>query len=135
MSARCINTWHFRHLWHEWPGYVIMGRTRLADDEEGMSMIDWRALAGNILAILGCALALAALSRASWLSAVYHQTFRIRLAQPATQVWLATAGTLFAGGEVILAGTLAARALWLVILGFFALQMVRGARGGQRMDG
>ena len=103
-------------------------------------MIDWRALAGNVLAILGGALALAALSRASWLSAVYHETFRVRLARPATQAWLAAAGVLFAGGEALLARTLAARALWLVILGLFALQMAlailaRRARGPQRTNG
>ena len=117
-----------------------MGRTRLPDDEEGMSMIDWLALVGSALAILGCALALAALSRVRWLSARYHERTRVVLAQPATQAWLATAGILCAGGEVLLARTPAARALWLVILGLFALQMAlailaRRARGPQRTNG
>ena len=117
-----------------------MGRIRLPDEEEGMSMIDWLALVGSALAILGCALALAALSRASWLSARYHERTRVVLARPATQAWLAAAGILCAGGEALLAGTPAARALWWVILGPFALQMAlailaRGARGGQRRNG
>ena len=108
-------------------------------------MIEWVGVAGGALAILGCALALAALSRASWLAALGHERARVVLGRPGTQAWLAAAGMLFAGGQVILAGTPAARALGWVILGLFALQMAlailaraslaRGARGGRRRDG
>lgn len=65
-------------------------------------MIDWSNLLFNSLWILGCSLALAVLSYASWRASLEGDKFRARLAGRNSQKWLSIAGMLFCAG---LAGT------------------------------
>ena len=51
-------------------------------------MIDWFQLAANALWILACAIALATLSYASWVSAVKHQRLSKIISLPAYQIIL-----------------------------------------------
>jgi len=65
-------------------------------------MIDWFNLVMNSFWILGCSIALATLSYASWEASTMKDKFIIRLKQPGYQISLNIAGLLFCIG---LAGT------------------------------
>jgi len=65
-------------------------------------MIDWFNLVMNSFWILGCTIALATLSYASWEASTVKEKFIIRLKQPGYQISLNIAGLLFCIG---LAGT------------------------------
>jgi len=83
-------------------------------------MIDWYNLVMNAFWILGCAVALATLSYASWEASATGKKFKVTLGQPNTQIILNLAGLLFCIG---LAGTSDARwqqIIWALLgLGFF----------------
>ena len=84
-------------------------------------MIDWYNLFMNACWILGCAVALASLSYASWDASASGKTFKDRLRQSKIQIALNIGGLLFTVG---LAGTSQAiwqRVLWIILgLGFLA---------------
>ena len=74
-------------------------------------MIDWFNLIANSLWILGCAIALATVSYASWEASTFQQKFRERLRKIQFQVALNLAGFLFCLG---LAGT--SQPVWQIVL-------------------
>lgn len=87
-------------------------------------MIDWPNLAFNTLWILGLALALVALSYASWEASVYHEKFRARLNRPPIQISLDLAGVLFCAGLAATSGKTYEVVLWAILGVAFAGQTV-----------
>ena len=86
-------------------------------------MIDWYNLFFNALWILGCAIALAVLSYASWEASNRGEKFRVWMGQPHLQIPLNFAGLLFSLG---LAGTsepLWQRILWVLLALGFGIQI------------
>jgi len=73
-------------------------------------MINWASLAANSLWILGCSVALAALSYASW--AVSERKQKLRQALRSPGVWLA----LHIGAVLICAGLAATSRFWYEIV-------------------
>lgn len=86
-------------------------------------MIDWKNLAANALWILGCAIALATMSYASWEASQYHEKMGARLKRPAYQACLNLAGLLFCLGLAATSGVLLQRAIWLVLAAAFAVML------------
>jgi hypothetical protein len=88
-------------------------------------MINWYNLTMNALWILGCAVAIATISYASWEASVQGEKFGTRLWQPHIQVTLNISGILFCAG---LAGTSAVpwqSILWIVLAIGFLTQTFR----------
>ena len=83
-------------------------------------MIDWGNLLANSLWILGCALALAVLSFASWQASIYSEKISARLSKPGYRSAIALAGVLFCTGQLFLVENTYLRILW-VFLGFILL--------------
>lgn len=75
-------------------------------------MIDWFNLAANSLWILGCALALAAFSYASWQASLFDEKMLARLETPGIQRALYFAGLLFCAGQAMLSDSLLVTLLW-----------------------
>lgn len=65
-------------------------------------MIDWANLGANALWILGCAIALAALSHASWQASLHRDSITAWLTQPGYMRTLSFAGIFFCAGQVLL---------------------------------
>jgi hypothetical protein len=86
-------------------------------------VIDWLNLAANSLWILGCAIALAAFSLASWEASIQHEKLRHYLQKGAYQAVFSLAGLLFCLGLAILASRWWETALWLALATWFALQL------------
>lgn len=88
-------------------------------------MIDWGNLAANALWIVGCAVALATLSYASWQASINQEKFSARLSRPDYERALILAGVLFCAGQFWLGESLVQRILWAVLgvllLGMFLL--------------
>jgi hypothetical protein len=78
-------------------------------------MIDWGGLAANALWILGCALALAVFSFASWQASVHAEKLVARLNQPGYQRFLYLSGGLFCGGQALLAQDAIRAAVWTAL--------------------
>lgn len=78
-------------------------------------IIDWLTVVANSLWIIGCAIALAALSRASWQSAKQQMKLRTVLGSAGYQIALAIAGGLFCLGLAGTARSVAEIILWLVL--------------------
>ena len=91
-------------------------------------MIDWYNLAANALWIIGCAIALATLSYASFEASLSKGKFTARLKQPAMQIALNLAGMLFSLGLAATDDRLLVQALWLVFAALFLFQMVAAIR-------
>lgn len=89
-------------------------------------MIDWANLAANSLWILGCTLALATLSYASWEASVYKDKFTARLKKPAIQISLNLAGILFCAGLAATSSKTYEIILWSVLALLFLLQVAAG---------
>jgi hypothetical protein len=87
-------------------------------------MIDWSALTANALWILGCALALACLSHASWQASRKGSKLGVELQQPAVQVFLNLGGMLFAVGLAWTARRGYETVIWAVLAVLFAIQSV-----------
>ncbi|MBN2549540.1 MAG: hypothetical protein JXB15_10305 [Anaerolineales bacterium] len=85
-------------------------------------MIDWVNLAGNAAWILGCAVALAALSFASWQAWNQGQNLRQQLKQPGVVRWIFLAGFLFCGGLAATAQAIWEIALWALLAALFLVQ-------------
>lgn len=85
-------------------------------------MIDWPNVAYNSLWIIGCAIALAAISYASWDASVRQERFSNRLKQPAYEIAFGVAGLLFCLGLAGTARVTWEQVLWLLLAcGSFAL--------------
>lgn len=78
-------------------------------------LIDWFNLAANALWIIACAIALAALSYASWVAALRGVRFKIVLQGSTYQIVFHLAGLLFALGMAGTAGNTIVAVLWLVL--------------------
>jgi hypothetical protein len=91
-------------------------------------MIDWYNLAANALWIIGCAIALATLSFASFQAAMTKQKFTAHLKLPGMQIALNLAGMLFSLGLAATDDRLLVQVLWLVFAALFLFQMVAAIR-------
>ena len=87
-------------------------------------MIDWFNLAGNALWIIGLALALAAVSHASWQASLYHERLRLRLAQKGYQLVFDVAAVLFCLGMAATSRRVWENILWIVLAVLFMAQAV-----------
>jgi len=87
-------------------------------------MIDWVSVGSNALWILGCAVALATLSYASWEASVYHEKFTSRLKRTPMQISLNLAGLLFSLGLAATSDALFERILWLLLVIAFAAMLI-----------
>jgi hypothetical protein len=88
-------------------------------------MIDWINVASNAVWILGCAIALAALSYASWEASLYHEKLATRLKRPSILAALYLGGLLVSLGMAATAGSLLEIILWLLLALLFGAQLVR----------
>ena len=86
-------------------------------------MIDWGNLLANSLWIMGCALALAVLSFASWQASIYSERISVRMSNLGYKIAFALAGVLFCAGQFLLVEATYLRVLW-VFLGFLLLAAV-----------
>lgn len=91
-------------------------------------MIDWINLAANGLWILGCALALASFSYASWRASLAGGKLGEYMESPGVRQSLYLAGLLFCGGLAILTGTLIGRVLWVILGLAFGAGLILAAR-------
>jgi hypothetical protein len=78
-------------------------------------MIDWGNLAVNALWILGCSLALAAFSYASWQGSVRGEKISVSLRSPGIRLSLHLGGVLFCLGLAFGAGTLLEKIIWALL--------------------
>ena len=85
-------------------------------------MIGWGSLIANSAWILGCALALAVLSYASWQASIQHQKLRMTLNQPAFLRWVFLAGILFCAGLAGVSDVWWEIALWVGLAVLFLVQ-------------
>jgi hypothetical protein len=93
-----------------------------------VGLIDWRGLAANSLWILGCALALAAFSYASWQAWLTHQRLLARLGNPGIQRALSLAGILFCSGMMALSKPGIMTLLWGLLALAFGLPLAQSFR-------
>ena len=96
--------------------------------DRGGEVIDWFNLAANSLWIIGCALALAAFSYASWQASMFNETLRARLETPGIQRALFFAGLLFCMGQAMLSDSLLVTVLWGVLGLAFCVGLVLAFR-------
>lgn len=87
-------------------------------------MIDWVSVGSNALWILGCAIALATLSYASWEASLYREKLGVRLRRPSYQVSLDLAGLLFSLGLAATSAALWGKGLWLLLAAGFLYQLI-----------
>jgi len=78
-------------------------------------MIDWLSVGSNALWILGCAVALATLSYASWEASVYDEKFTTRLVRTPILASLNLAGLLFSLGLAATSDGTIEKILWLIL--------------------
>ena len=84
-------------------------------------MIDWYNLIMNACWILGCAVALAALSYASWEASSKEEKFRTCIGKPHIQLALNCGGFLFSAGLAGTSDVVWQRILWIIlVIGFLA---------------
>jgi len=95
-------------------------------------MIDWANLAANALWILGCALALATLSYASWQASNSKDKMGARLERPSFQSALFLAGLLFCLGMTFTSQKGYATAVWGVLSFLFLILIVVALRRSRR---
>jgi hypothetical protein len=89
-------------------------------------MLDWGNLAANAAWIVGCALALAALSYASWEAAERGGKFSDRLQQRGYQLVLYLAGLLVCLGLAAMSDVKLLAIAWLALaIAFFTTGMIR----------
>ncbi|MBI5567050.1 MAG: hypothetical protein HY870_19290 [Chloroflexi bacterium] len=91
-------------------------------------MIDWWAVFSNAIWISGAALALAAMSYASWQASIDGQRLRQALGRPAIQAVLNIAGALFSLGLAATARGPLEIGVWLLLAGLFIYQWIRDRR-------
>lgn len=93
-------------------------------------MMDWRSLAFSSLWVFAAALALAAVSHASWAAAGRGQKLGQVLESGGYQRSLALAGILFASGQAGNAEETWRLAAWCTLAGLFAWQLFISLRRG-----
>jgi hypothetical protein len=86
-------------------------------------MINWANLAANSLWILGCAVALATISYASWEASVLEERFINMLKLSSYQLALNLAGLLFSAGLATTSDTTLEIILWTILAVAFFIQM------------
>jgi len=87
-------------------------------------MIDWYNLVMNAFWILGCAVALAALSYTSWAASATGEKFRVSVGQQNIQLILSFAGVLFCVGLAGTSDIIWQRILWIILGVGFVAQIV-----------
>ena len=97
-------------------------------------MIDWYNLATNSLWILGCAVALATLSYASWEASIKKEKFTTRLKKPSYQIALSLAGFLFSAGLAGTSDSTLEVILWSILGLAFLVQLVTTYWGKNKAD-
>jgi len=85
-------------------------------------MINWLNLLANTFWILGCALALATLSYASWQASVANEKMGMVLSSPAYKISLYAAGALFSIGLAATSDRIWEILLWTVLAILFIIQ-------------
>ena len=85
-------------------------------------MINWLNLLANSFWILGCALALATLSYASWQASVINEKMGIVLSSPGYKISLYAAGTLFSIGLAATSDRVWEIILWTILAILFIIQ-------------
>jgi hypothetical protein len=91
-------------------------------------MIDWMGLAANSLWILGLAVALAALSYASWQAWQNKEKLRLRLASRGAQLAFNLAGVLFCAGLAAASQSWWQILLWAILGLLFLAQLLLSLR-------
>ena len=86
-------------------------------------MIDWFNLLANTFWILGCALALATLSYASWHASVENEKLRMVLSSPGYEISLYAAGALFSIGLAATSDRIWEILLWTILAILFIIQV------------
>jgi hypothetical protein len=94
-------------------------------------MIDWFNVAANSLWILGCAMALATLSYASWQASIYKETLRARLDTPGVQRAFYLSGILFCAGLAGASDSTLEVILWAMLGFLFCLGLIQSIRQGE----
>jgi uncharacterized membrane protein YtjA (UPF0391 family) len=89
-------------------------------------MIDWGNLAANSAWILGCAIALAAVSYASWLASTSGEKLRNQWKKPGLQKAINLAGLLFCTGLAATSDAIWETILWAILAALFFIQLVLG---------
>jgi len=97
-------------------------------------MIECYNLAANSLWILGCAVALATLSYASWEASLLKEKFTARLKRPSYQMALSLAGFLFCAGLAGTSDSTLEILLWSILALAFLGQMVATYWGKRKAD-
>ena len=85
-------------------------------------MIDWLNLLANSFWILGCALALATLSYASWQASGKNEKMGMVLSSPGYKISLYAAGTLFSIGLAATSDRIWEIVLWTILAILFIIQ-------------
>ena len=85
-------------------------------------MINWLNLLANSFWILGCALALATLSYASWQASVINEKMRMVLSSPGYKISLYAAGALFSIGLAATSDRIWEIILWTILAIIFIIQ-------------
>jgi len=85
-------------------------------------MINWLNLLANTFWILGCALALATLSYASWQASVANEKMGMVLSSPAYKISLYAAGALFSIGLAATSERIWEIILWIILAILFIFQ-------------
>jgi hypothetical protein len=91
-------------------------------------MIDWSGLAANSLWILGCALALATFSYASWQASMNSSKLSALLRQTPMQAGFNLAGSMFSAGLALTSGPGWKMILWAALGVIFLVQLILNAR-------
>ncbi len=87
-------------------------------------MIEWGGLAANSLWILGCALALATISYASWQASLAGIKLSAQLKRPQLQAGFSLAGLLFCAGLSLTSDVGWRLGLWAILGVFFLIQLI-----------
>jgi hypothetical protein len=85
-------------------------------------MINWLNLIANSFWILGCALALATVSYASWQASVEDTKMRMVLSSPGYKISLYTAGAIFSIGLAATSDRIWEIILWTILAILFIIQ-------------
>lgn len=91
-------------------------------------MIDWLNVALNGLWISGCAIALAAVSYASWAASIRQDRLSNELRRPAYWMAFGMAGLLFCIGLAGTARVTWEKAIWMLLAGGFLVLILAGYR-------
>lgn len=95
-------------------------------------MIDWYEVFSNALWIFGCAVALAAVSYASWEASVRSERLRDSLGRPKFRLALSLAGVLFCLGLAATSHTAIEIVIWLILTALFVFQAIHDRRDLRR---